>query len=372
MVGRVFRLAAAACVSISAIACGGGSPVAPPPVAEGPAVYSISPNGGNTAGGTEVTIRGLRFAAGATVTLGGRPATDVAVQSNEALTARTPAGAAAGAVDVVVSVAGRSASLPGGFSYQTPPPNVAPTIASITAQGSKPREPANFADLNESLAVSATVTDPETAADHLEYQWSATMGAISGTGRTTAWQAPATVETTPVQVTITLRVVERYGAGGIFQQDATATRIVRLHDSARELGIMARRFLDEFSNPQTNGDVNDIMRDFKASACPVPGEVNDERDQVIAHYTNYQMLSYEIGGASVQVNFGGTCYGPLPGDACIDVPVQWNSTDRKTGRTELTRGIDHLTGVYANADSRWWLCSSRYAGTAGHAFYSSK
>lgn len=373
MIGRFIRLVAAL-LGIATAGCGGGSPVAPPPAVENPVVQSISPNVGSTAGGTEVTIRGLRFAAGATVTLGGRAATDVSVQGSDSLTARTPAGLAAGAVDVVVSVAGRSGSLPGGFTYQTPPPNVAPTVTSIRVQGSRPRQPPNFADLGETLAVSAEVTDPETAPELLEYRWLPSLGTMSGTGRTATWQAPASAESTPAQVTITLRVVERYGTGGVFQQETTAGSTVRLHDSVREIGSMARRFLEEFSKPQTNQDVNDIMRDFKASACPVPREVDDERDQVIQHYTNYVMQSYEIGTAGVQVTFGGTCYGPLPADACIAVPVRWNSTDRRTGRTEPTAGIDHLTAVYSGADSRWWLCSSRYEhfGTAGHALYSSK
>jgi hypothetical protein len=372
MIRRLVRVSAA-WLGVATIACG-GSPIAPPPVDQSPAVQSITPNAGSTAGGTEVTIRGLRFGAGATVTLGGRLATDVNVQSSESLTARTPAGASAGAVDVVVSVGGRSGSLPGGFTYRTPPPNVAPTITSITALGNRLRQPANFAELNDSLVVTAAVIDPETAADQLEYQWGASLGTISGNGRTVTWQAPASAETTPVQVTITLRVVERYGEGGIFHQEASGTRTVRLHDSVREIGAMAQRFLTEFSKPQTNRDVNDIMRDFKAAACPVPSEVEAERDQVVQHYTNYFMQSYQIGTPSVQVNFGGTCYGPLPGDACIAVLVRWNSIYTPTNRPEPTSGIDHLTAAYASTDSRWWLCSSRYeqTGTAGHAFYSSK
>jgi hypothetical protein len=356
-----------------AAACG-GSPVAPPPAVEGPAVQSISPSAGSVAGGTEVTIRGVRFAAGATVTLGGRPATDVTVQNGEALTARTPAGAAAGTVDVLVSVGGRSGSLAGGFTYHTPPTNVAPVIASITAQGSGARKPANFADIGESITVSAVVSDPETPADQLEYQWSATLGTISGSGRSVSWQAPASAETTPVQVTITLRVVERYGTGGIFQQDVTGTRAVRLHNSARELGEMARRFLEEFSKPQTNQNVNDIMRDFKAAVCPHPGEVEAERGDVEQHYTNFVMVNYSVGPPLVQVRFGASCFAGLSGDACIAVPVRWNSTNRTTNVTASTSGTDHLTGVYATADSRWWLCSSRYehTGSLGHAIYSSR
>jgi hypothetical protein len=101
--------------------------------------------------------------------------------------------------------------------------------------------------------------------------------------------------------------------------------------------------------------------------------VNQERDQVIAHYTNYTMQDYKIGSASVQLNFRGRCYQNVEGDACIAVPVTWDSTDRNNARAKTT-GIDHLTGVYRPADKRWWLCSSRYEvfGPLGHLLYSTR
>jgi hypothetical protein len=369
----------AVCVAAIGAACG-GSPVTPPPVVQEPAVHSITPNTGATAGGTEVTIRGLRFAAGATVTIGGRPATDVTVQSGEALTARTPAGAAAGAADVVVSVGGRSGSLTGGFSYQVPPNNVAPVISSITARGSRPGQPENFADLDETITVSATVSDPETSADQLEYHWTATLGTFSGTGATVAWkapaQAPATPSATPLVATITLRVVERYGAG-IFQQEVTGTRAVALHDSVREIGGMAVRFLEEFSKPQTNTDWQDVMRDFSTAQCPQPGHVDAERSDVENHIANFIMHSYEIGSPSVTIRFGAGCVFIRDrfreGDACVSVRTNWNSTDKRNGLTHNTIGIDHLSAVYSRSGSRWWLCSSDFENqsTFGHAFYSS-
>ena len=74
-------------------------------VVEGPVVHSISPNMGTIAGGSAVTIRGVRFAAGAAVTIGGRAATDVDVSDAGTIAAKTPAGVAAGPADVVVVVA---------------------------------------------------------------------------------------------------------------------------------------------------------------------------------------------------------------------------------------------------------------------------
>jgi uncharacterized repeat protein (TIGR01451 family) len=67
-----------------------------------PAVASILPGSGPTAGGTAVTIAGSDFQPGATVTLGGAAATGVAVTSPGAITATTSAHTA-GPVDVVVT-----------------------------------------------------------------------------------------------------------------------------------------------------------------------------------------------------------------------------------------------------------------------------
>jgi IPT/TIG domain len=373
MSGRFRGVRALLALAMITAGCG-GSPTSPPSASEGPVVHSVSPSTGTTDGATEVTIRGLRFAAGATVTIGGQAATEVNVQSSEALTAKTPAGAA-GAAAVVVTVAGRSGSLAGGFNYQVPPNNALPTVESITGQGSRAGQPANFADLGETLRVTATVTDSETAPDQLEYRWSASAGTISGTGASVSWQAPATAQT-PLQATITLRVVERYGPGGVFQQEATGTLTVSVHDSAREIGGMAVRFLEEFSKPQTNTDWRNVMRDFSETACPDPRHVDAERDDVERHIQNFFMHSYTIGSASVSVNFGAGCVFIRdrfrPGDACVSVPTNWNSTNKQDGNRAITIGIDYLSAVYSRAGSRWWLCSSDFevTGVLGHPSYS--
>ncbi len=91
----------------------------------GPAISSVSPNTGPTAGGTAITIAGSGFAAGATVTLGGVAATvsNVTATSISAVTPPNPAGA----VDVVVTSNNQTATLTNGFTYLGP----APTITSV-------------------------------------------------------------------------------------------------------------------------------------------------------------------------------------------------------------------------------------------------
>ncbi|MGH9365955.1 MAG: NBR1-Ig-like domain-containing protein, partial [Thermoanaerobaculia bacterium] len=87
-----------------------------------PTVGSILPVSGTIAGATAVTISGGNFVSGATVTLGGVAATNVAVASATTLTAVTGAHAV-GAVDVVVrNPDGQSATLTNGFTYTVPLP----------------------------------------------------------------------------------------------------------------------------------------------------------------------------------------------------------------------------------------------------------
>ena len=254
-----------------------------------------------------------------------------------------------------------------------PPANTAPSIDGITAQGRRPRQPARFADLREVIDLSATVRDLETPVEQMTYEWSAPAGRFEGTGRVVTWTAPD-AGTGPV--TITLKLTEHYGHPGqekIYKHEVLSTVAVRVHDSRREIGDMAWRFLDEFSKPQTNKDWQAIMRDFKGPACPQPAEADSERIDVINHYTNYFMNNYDIGTPAVNVNFGGACpfRGKL-GDACVAVHVFWDSTDTRNNLRQPTIGIDHLAAVYANNDSRWWLCSSDFepTTTAGHSFYS--
>lgn len=87
----------------------------------GPAVTGIVPSTGSTAGGTSVTISGTNFVPGATVDIGGSPATSVVFVDPNTLTAVTPAHAV-GAVDVVVTNPDTLfGTLANGFTYGAEP-----------------------------------------------------------------------------------------------------------------------------------------------------------------------------------------------------------------------------------------------------------
>ena len=83
-----------------------------------PTITSVSPMSGPTGGGTNITITGLNFRPGATVTIGGVPAAMVQVVNQTTITARTPP-RPAGAVSIVVTnTDGTTDTLAAGFTYR--------------------------------------------------------------------------------------------------------------------------------------------------------------------------------------------------------------------------------------------------------------
>ncbi len=93
-----------------------------------PTVDRVEPSSGPTSGGTVITLTGINYAPGATVSVGGTAATAVSVVNSTTITATTPAHAA-GAVNVTVTNPnGQSGTIAAGFIYVGP----APTISTVT------------------------------------------------------------------------------------------------------------------------------------------------------------------------------------------------------------------------------------------------
>jgi len=98
------------------------SPIPPPePPPPAPVITSISPATGSTSGGTLVTITGENFVSGATVTIGGKVATDVNVVSPIEITAKTPPNTEGEKDVVITNPDGQSATLEKGFAYRDEP-----------------------------------------------------------------------------------------------------------------------------------------------------------------------------------------------------------------------------------------------------------
>jgi hypothetical protein len=91
--------------------------------AAGPTITAVSPGSGTTSGGTFITISGTDFQSGATVTIGGRQATNVTVVSATSITAFTPVPSLTQqpAADVVVTNPDSTkATAAGAFVYSVP------------------------------------------------------------------------------------------------------------------------------------------------------------------------------------------------------------------------------------------------------------
>jgi hypothetical protein len=145
-------------------------------VSVGPTVLGIAPASGPTAGGTEVTVRGANFAAGATVIVGGVTATSVRVVSSTGILAVTGA-RAAGAADVTVTVDGRSSTLASAFTYVTLPP---PTVTAISPASGSTAGGTTVTLTGTSFASGATVTIGGVAATGVTVLSSTSLRAVTG------------------------------------------------------------------------------------------------------------------------------------------------------------------------------------------------
>jgi hypothetical protein len=343
-------------------------------------VSSITPTSGTTLGGTPITITGASFSADAVVTVGGIAATGVTVSGSTTLTAVT-AQHAAGAADVVVTSGGKTGRLTGGFLYVSPAAttNTPPVIGLMSARGTRPNEPAQFADLDEEINVTAVVTDVETPGTQLTYEWSSNAGgSFIGSGPILKWRAPLSPPLIPINASLTLTVIERYSsvdASGlpVTRENRVSKSVeVSVHDSKKEIGDMARQFLLDFSD-STIRDVAYILRNFTDDVPECLSAKASEAREIADNRQNFTIVASSVGVANVTFGFRGTCpVHTVYGDACAFVPVDWRSIKIPSGAPEHVGGTDQVSAVYLPGQDTWKLCGSDFDGTAlpngGHRF----
>lgn len=342
------RCLGAAATAVLLTRCGGSHAG---PSSTAPVVTAIDPNHGPAGGGTAVHITGDRFAAGATVNIGGSMATDVVVESATSIRAKTGI-RMAGASDVTIAVGGQNGVLPGAFTYEA---DTAPTITSVAAQGTRPNEPKNFADLDEEVSVTATVEDPDTPADRLTFEWSADTGTFNGSGATVTWRAPLDAQT-PKAVSVTVKVSDPGS------NTTTGTATISLHNSHKEVGDLSRQFLLDFSD--SNRDAAFVVRNFtKSPRCEA--DRDEEFNEIDQNRKNYRITASNIGAADVKIGFASRpcSYQPRDGDACAAVPSSWDSVcaPGATCSPGTVKGVDYVTAVYE--ESQWKLCASYFQGS---------
>jgi hypothetical protein len=203
-------------------------------------VSSISPNNGPIAGGTAVTISGSNFATGATVTIGGAAATNVAVVSGTQITAKTPAHAA-GAVTVTVTVNGQAGSLANGFTYTGPP-----TVTSVSPNNGPVAGGTAVTITGTNFAAGATVTFGSTAATNV-----VVVSATQITATTPAGSVGA------VTVTVTVNGQAGSLASGFTYNSAVAIGFGQVAAATPQSTIATVPVT--FPGPQTAGDLNIVV-----------------------------------------------------------------------------------------------------------------
>jgi len=223
---------------------------------------SISPTQGSTTGGNNVTLNGANFASDATLLVGGIVATNVVVQSSTVLTAVVGANAAAGPADVIVTSNGHSATLSRAFTFVAPTGNnQPPVVRSIRSVGSRPGAPPGFADINDTVTLTADAADAETPVSALTFLWTG-PGTFAGTTATTSWHLPASVSPAPSPATVTVTAVETYAEGKLTHTQTSEPKsvVMQVHDSQKEILDMGEDFLTLFSNSSVT--TSQVMHNF--------------------------------------------------------------------------------------------------------------
>ena len=169
-----------------------------------PTITNLAPNSGPVAGGTSVVITGTGFTGATGVTFGGSTAS-CTVDSDTQITCTSPAHAA-GAVDVVVTVPGGSATSVGGFTYiatsitgmnPTSGPTSGGTTVVITGTGFTGATGFTFGGTNASCTVDSdtqiTCTSPAHTAGAVDVVVTVPGGSATSAGGFTYIPATLTV-----------------------------------------------------------------------------------------------------------------------------------------------------------------------------------
>ena len=335
-------------------------------------VISILPAVGSATSETSVVINGTEFAADATVTVGGIAATKVVVQNSTTLNVTVgplPSTTPAGPADVAVTSGGLTATLANGFTFVAASgANQAPIIARILSIGSHSGQPSGFADLDETVRLVATVTDVETSASALTYEWTG-PGLFAGSGDTVEWRLPASAETTPTPMTATLTVTETFVEGSVTHKNiSVGTFVMQVHDSQKEILEMGEDFLTLFSRSEV--PTNEVLHNFSTTCDGGKGR-DDEKTDVDANRARY---TQDFGAFRMSrrgpatIAFHSLCV--LPDgrvqnnvDACSSFAVHWEVIKKTTGAREITNGVDYVSAALEN--NRWRICHSDFIPSQG-------
>jgi hypothetical protein len=245
------------------------------------------------------------------------------------------------------------------FKFQTESaPNSPPTIEWLFTNTDR-------AEINGKIELSAVVSDAETDPANLQYEWTATGGSFSGTGRSAVWTAPGSAN--PAVHELKLTVVDRYtatDADGRTQTKETRvskTTTAHVNDSQAELSALALTFLDDFVHSERSPEF--CVRNFSDSCRGKAEELSDIQRNRSLFVNDPNRSSFRI--SSIGYNTGGNV--PTQATfATVLAPCEFGSTEKSTGIFGVARGTCRLTNVYE--DFRWRLCESNFLPPANSTF----
>jgi hypothetical protein len=198
----------------------------------------------------------------------------------------------------------------------------------------------------------ADVSDAETSVSALQFNWTASVGRITGRGPAVTWRLePGAV--TPQDVTISLEVVERYADYSTTGAPITSEHHVqmsaepiRVHDSPTENAKIALAFLvDYFGHSEVSPAA--CLVDF-SNTCPGKAE---ELSDIEANRKTFVILDASARVQSVSFDAGMTY-------ADVVAPCTFHDRRLENGYVGTTDGDCLLTAVYERR--RWWLCDSHF------------
>ena len=252
---------------------------------------------------------------------------------------------------VVSGSCGSSPMSPGPVTPPVTVVNTPPVVESLVASATR-------AEVDTDVTITATVRDAETPVAQLKYEWKADAGTFTGEGAAVKWRAPKGA-TTPADYAVRLTVTETYSTanavGGSQQNIVNATSpVIRLHDSPKELGDMALRFLGDFANSSVSPST--CVRDFSDSCQGKADEKEDveyNREHFIVVGSSLRLQNVRIAASAMSADVNIACSFTSRAIKCDP-----QSVGCIVGVVGTAAGDCALTAVYEQ--QRWWLCSSRF------------
>jgi hypothetical protein len=213
------------------------------------------------------------------------------------------------------------------------------------------------AEVNGQIELTAVVSDAETDAASLLYEWTATGGTFTGSGRSVVWRAPGSAN--PAVHDLKLTVIDRYTAtdadGKSQPRENRVSRSATAHmnDSPAELSALALTFLDDFVHSERSPEF--CVRNFSDACRGKAEELSDIQRNRALYIVDPSRSSFRI--HSIAYNTAGNV--PTQATfATVLAPCEFASTEKATGMFGIARGTCRLTNVYE--DFRWRLCESNF------------